>query len=848
MCKIRIVKSLLAGIALLLLVSLLNSCASNNGGKTITPNLSQGRWPEPLTAQNKKIGPATNQSFTIGKVKYLCSFTPFELIATPLDIVTFQANNALFWVGNLLQGRSIQQNLNSFAEIPIEATKRAPFVISIDLLTKGNIQKVAAPSQSAVNNAVGTLIEAAAKAGLVSGSTISFQVTKNHSNQQAALNLGLAQENFSEQAKDSLNVSPQANEITLTAYVVQKAFTVSVDFEGRSDNNAFINSNFTESDLQELENNGVVGENNPPTYVSSITYGRILIFSVTSGEGLLESTIRNLESTITGGSLSEEQKLLLAKSKIKVFGVGGPANAIFSTIQNGDLSTYFQIDAPLTSMVPIAFEIKTVNGNTPALVSRTVKYDLRECSINSPPQIDATKFQITTDKLKVSLRASVTDSDGNNDLKEVIVNWGDNTSSKVQTGFENISQEHTYAKGGTYKVLLQVIDKAGNTVSQSKEVIAEQWYKPQVAATWHWQLGGNINTNYDVDVYIIDLFDNSAALIKQLSDRGRKVICQFSVGRYSPSTPDAKSFTSADLGNAIPNSSGKLWLNINSENVKKAMQARLDLAAEKNCAGVQLDNIDSYRRNTGFTISLAEQITYNDFLAKQAHKHGLGVGFTNDIDQATKQVNSFDFVVNEQCHEFSECQKLTDFISLGKPVFNAEYLQSYKDNPSLVCPAALASKFSTLILSDNLDDSYRFSCSEDDIPKIKIGERVKITLERVVVHDACDSLITGSNGEVYGKMYINGSEVWNLNERSTADGTSITINKFRTKDYLLGKTDKIRISGFLTDADVGDDDKIGIWNLSLAPFSYGVKSSYSKPDCDSTLHYRIEKIADLFES
>ncbi len=33
----------------------------------------------------------------------------------------------------------------------------------------------------------------------------------------------------------------------------------------------------------------------------------------------------------------------------------------------------------------------------------------------------------------------------------------------------------------------------------------------------------------------------------------------------------------------------------------------------------------------------------------------------------------FDFAVNEQCHEYDECEAMRPFVGAGKPVFNAEY-------------------------------------------------------------------------------------------------------------------------------------------------------------------------------
>ncbi len=143
-------------------------------------------------------------------------------------------------------------------------------------------------------------------------------------------------------------------------------------------------------------------------------------------------------------------------------------------------------------------------------------------------------------------------------------------------------------------------------------------------------------------------------------------------------------------------------------------------------------------------------------------------------------------------------------------------------------------------------------CTARPKESVKIGEKVRITLEHVVVHDDCDP----GDGEVYGEMSINGSRVWELKERSTAAGTSIAINHTPlTKDYFFERSDKIRISGFLSEADPGNDDKIGSWDLKLPPFSsYGTKSNRSEKSnpvnrtCASTLHYNIEKVQDLFDN
>ncbi len=50
---------------------LLSGCPSGSEGiNTITPNIAQGRWPEPLTAQNEQIGPPINKVFVIDELNF----------------------------------------------------------------------------------------------------------------------------------------------------------------------------------------------------------------------------------------------------------------------------------------------------------------------------------------------------------------------------------------------------------------------------------------------------------------------------------------------------------------------------------------------------------------------------------------------------------------------------------------------------------------------------------------------------------------------------------------------------------------------------------------------------------
>ncbi len=272
-----------------------------------------------------------------------------------------------------------------------------------------------------------------------------------------------------------------------------------------------------------------------------------------------------------------------------------------------------------------------------------------------------------------------------------------------------------------YFLILSILNACGgsssikenskNGVSNSTNIEDKKsWYTPDKNTSWQWQLSGNINSSYDVDLYDIDLFDNSIELIKELHSKGRKVICYFSAGSFEDWREDAKSFPTEVLGKNLDGWEGEKWLDIRNEKLYPIMQKRLDLAKQKGCDGVEPDNVDGYTNDSGFKLSSDDQLKYNIFLAKEAHKRGLSIGLKNDLDQIDLLEKYFDFSVNEQCHEYNECKTLKPFIDANKPVFNAEYNKKYKSSKEKLCQDSHILGLQTLILPLDLDDSFRISC------------------------------------------------------------------------------------------------------------------------------------------
>lgn len=218
-----------------------------------------------------------------------------------------------------------------------------------------------------------------------------------------------------------------------------------------------------------------------------------------------------------------------------------------------------------------------------------------------------------------------------------------------------------------------------------------------------------------MQAYDIDLFDTGKAKIDSLKARGIKVICYFSAGSYEEWRSDASDFPSAVLGNNLDGWEGERWLDVRAQAVRDIMAARLDLAVEKGCDAVEPDNVDGYTNNPGFPLTGAHQLDYNKFLAGAAHARNLSIGLKNNLDQIEALVDHFDFAVNEQCFEYDECEMLTPFIEANKAVFNAEYKAKWRNDANaraMLCNDAVDLQLSTLVLPLDLDDQFRYSCTD----------------------------------------------------------------------------------------------------------------------------------------
>ncbi len=264
-------------------------------------------------------------------------------------------------------------------------------------------------------------------------------------------------------------------------------------------------------------------------------------------------------------------------------------------------------------------------------------------------------------------------------------------------------------------------------------------FQPATNSRWQYQLQANANTFpatnginvdicvvpftggacvqpavFDIDLYVdatitgSDDFEFDTAAVQSIHGSGRHVIGYITAGDVETFRADFQQFV--DFDNACngcligkPFSStfkNEYWANINNDKgqadfMRKMVRARTDKVATAGFDAIEYDVVCTYQNGsniTGFTVSYATQLAYNQSVAAIAHADGLSAPLKNDSTQIPDLVSSFDFAINEQCFQFSECGNYTPFRNAGKAVLEVEY----RLDPSKFCSQANSMNFNSI--------------------------------------------------------------------------------------------------------------------------------------------------------
>jgi hypothetical protein len=355
-------------------------------------------------------------------VVYSCTETPYTLRENPTQLVMYSPDVDILWPGALIQGRSHRDGVGALLGLNVQ--QRAPLRVSIPALPTGdNFREIERPNQSNVGAARGEMIGNATTANLPTPSTITFTQTVTHSEEQLALSMGLSGRYLGFSAKASADFNRDASETTVTAQFTEKMYEVVV--APPQTPGALFSPDFSKARLDEQVAAGNIGPDNIPVYVSTVVYGRMLMFSLTStaSEQEIRSTISATYEAIAGGvsaTLKANHREILSRSRISVTSYGGPAEATLALIRSGDLGQYFTQNAPLSTAAPLSYTFKNLSDGSTASVTEPTNYTLKQCTARaaSPGSYEFRELQSGALGIPTPVRAFTGDlnADGKHDM------------------------------------------------------------------------------------------------------------------------------------------------------------------------------------------------------------------------------------------------------------------------------------------------------------------------------------------------------------------------------------------------------------------------------------------------
>jgi thiol-activated cytolysin len=369
------------------------------------------------------------------------------------EIVAYAANSDSLWPGAIVSADSVLSGLFTQIVLP-----RAPATISVSLenLAGTKTATIADPSLSSYRDALAGILNST-----ITGSTaanLSSQIEQVHSQEQLNMALGV-------QASWGLGVASLktsfdfSNQQIRSRYIVKFTQTYyTVDLDAPQSPSAMFDPATTLDMVK-----GKMDDARPPAYVASVTYGRMVLFTFES-EYSAEEMGAALDFAYSGGAdvsgkVSVTYKDILSSSKITAYILGGDAGTAVMTIDSYDALIAFikaggnySKDSP---GAPIAYKLRYLKDNSPARMSMTDDYDVKQCTRVSQ-------------KLLVTLKSIGVDSGGDRSVYGDIWADGDDTQNLMHKDSGNridINQGAEFGNPMIAQAVINVTPQAGHSIA-----------------------------------------------------------------------------------------------------------------------------------------------------------------------------------------------------------------------------------------------------------------------------------------------------------------------------------------------------------------------------------------------
>jgi hypothetical protein len=340
--------------------------------------------PNPPAAHAPILMGTNSITITENDISYVCEEKTYTFANNMEDIIAFNPNSGTLYPGALVQGKYVRNG----ELVSIGSFDRNPLTVTLD--DYGISNEVEEPSNASVSNAV---IDMVGQNSIPTIARIYFNKTEAYSTDQGLLSLGIDYAWVGGNISPSMSISSSASRHSVYLYFLQSYYTASVNAPANPAD--FFGADVTSEDIS---NN--ISSDNPLCYVSSVTYGRMLLAKITS-----TSTEEELKAAIQGslgavdGILEYTGSTILENSEYEISILGGNStdavqaatqgmSGIINYLNNG---ANFSVNSLGT---PISYVVKYASDNSTVKLGKSVEYTVRENCIFDPQNVQNFSFII----------------------------------------------------------------------------------------------------------------------------------------------------------------------------------------------------------------------------------------------------------------------------------------------------------------------------------------------------------------------------------------------------------------------------------------------------------------------
>jgi thiol-activated cytolysin len=316
----------------------------------------------------------------------ICTSKPQGLTETLDEVTILSPLNGVVFPGALIRAnRALADGKPDPISLP-----RGAATISIDLPGIGaeGVRMLDNPRYSSVQTAITEMlaiwINSKKPEGYVNAARSSYNMQKAYSQTQLALQLGFGTKWSSNSITANLKASTSSESSTTVKLFRQVFYTVSLD--PPSQPSAVFAAGLSLDDLRT-----VVDDRNPPAYIRSVDYGRIILVRMDTSSNETEADLKAALNYVTqsgteiNGETENKLKRIVGESRFTVLTLGGNAEVASQTIDPSNLEKIkdvIQVNSIFDRNnpgYPIAYTAAFLKDNTLATLTFSTSYTKSDC-------------------------------------------------------------------------------------------------------------------------------------------------------------------------------------------------------------------------------------------------------------------------------------------------------------------------------------------------------------------------------------------------------------------------------------------------------------------------------------